>query len=640
MCRRATLWRGSLAIAAVLAVAAPASAQVRLVPGVPVLEWRHVGNSAIDLGLPSLATGPFLHVWYSADGSRLFAATTSGRVFATSDLDQWSLAKDQIPPPDSSVFARSLPEPRATVRDAGQGRLYAFGQQAWRSDDNGTSWTNLTAWKGESLVGSAISDLAVAPTDSDQVVIAAATGLWRSTDAGLSWSGLNEGLPGFAGRRFAAVPSGVHGFTVAAEGASTDLEWLPGERLAWRRAPSSLLVRQQQRNQWLSALLHTNITAAADAGDFSYAGAADGRLFASGDHWLSWRSFGGTEESGPVEAIYADGRDPQLALAVSGTRATATPGIRAVHVRRTVNGGAFWDDLTANLPDAPVHGIAADRATGTVYVASDAGLYYAVADLASAGPATPWISIGQGLPAAPVRDVRLDANGNQLYVLLDGYGVYATMAPHRFRSSQVVSAADLDVHPAAPGAVLTVLGARIATATAGDDQVPVLAVSDTKSQIQVPFDVQGSTLALSLDAPNGRLTHNMPLQPVAPAIFTDSDGTPMLIDADSGLLLDASTPARPGMRIQILATGLGRVTPDWSAGVAAPLTNPPHVRALVHAWLDREPVDVTAATLAGGYSGMYVVEIRLPSIVNAGSAELYIDADGHESNRVRIWIEP
>ena len=105
-------------------------------------------------------------------------------------------------------------------------------------------------------------------------------------------------------------------------------------------------------------------------------------------------------------------------------------------------------------------------------------------------------------------------------------------------------------------------------------------------------------------------------------------------------VLDASSPARPNARVQILATGLGRVTPDWPAGVAAPLSSPPRVNASVHVWLDRAPVDVTEAVLAAGYAGMYVVEMRLPSIVNAGPAELYIDADGHGSNRVRIWVEP
>ena len=36
----------------------------------------------------------------------------------------------------------------------------------------------------------------------------------------------------------------------------------------------------------------------------------------------------------------------------------------------------------------------------------------------------------------------------------------------------------------------------------------------------------------------------------------------------------------------------------------------------------------------------YLIEIELPGIVNYGPAELYIEADGRESNRVRIFIEP
>jgi uncharacterized protein (TIGR03437 family) len=56
--------------------------------------------------------------------------------------------------------------------------------------------------------------------------------------------------------------------------------------------------------------------------------------------------------------------------------------------------------------------------------------------------------------------------------------------------------------------------------------------------------------------------------------------------------------------------------------------------------LDRNPVDVTRAVLAPGYIGFYLIEIELPKIVNYGPAELYIEADGRESNRVRLYIEP
>jgi uncharacterized protein (TIGR03437 family) len=89
-----------------------------------------------------------------------------------------------------------------------------------------------------------------------------------------------------------------------------------------------------------------------------------------------------------------------------------------------------------------------------------------------------------------------------------------------------------------------------------------------------------------------------------------------------------------------MATGLGKVRPDWPTGLAAPLQNPPVVAAAVRAFLDGSPLAVTRAALAPGYIGFYIIEVQLPPIVNAGSSELYITADGQESNRVRMLLEP
>jgi len=132
----------------------------------------------------------------------------------------------------------------------------------------------------------------------------------------------------------------------------------------------------------------------------------------------------------------------------------------------------------------------------------------------------------------------------------------------------------------------------------------------------------------------------LPLAAAAPVIFVARDGSPMLLDADKGVMLDAMTAAHSGTRIQILATGLGRVTPEWPTGVPAPLDNPPLVAGNVHVYLDREPVEVTRAELAPGYVGFYLVEIAVPKISNYGPAELYLDVDGASSNRVRVYIEP
>jgi uncharacterized protein (TIGR03437 family) len=92
--------------------------------------------------------------------------------------------------------------------------------------------------------------------------------------------------------------------------------------------------------------------------------------------------------------------------------------------------------------------------------------------------------------------------------------------------------------------------------------------------------------------------------------------------------------------MQIWATGLGRVAPEWPTGMQAPLDNPPAVVAQVRAYLDGKPLQVTRATLLPGYIGFYLIEVQLPSIVNAGSSELYVAAESQESNRVQVWIEP
>lgn len=308
---------------------------------------------------------------------------------------------------------------------------------------------------------------------------------------------------------------------------------------------------------------------------------------------------------------------------------------------RTTNSGGFWDDLTSNLPAAPAHGVAAERGAGAVYVATDKGVYFASADLENAGPAAvTWTAISAGLPAAPATDVKLDANGYQLYAALDGYGVYATAAPHRLRTLRLVNAADFSARAAAPGSLISVVGGRVHSANAGTLTFPVLAASESESQIQVPFEASAANFSLALETGTGRFTLGLPVQAVSPAIFVNRDGSPMVLDGDSGLMLDGRNTARSGSRLQILATGLGKVRPDWPTGVAAPLENPPAVSASVKAYLDRVPVEVTRAALAPGYIGFYLIEVQLPALVNAGPAELYISADGQDSNRVRVVLEP
>jgi len=203
-----------------------------------------------------------------------------------------------------------------------------------------------------------------------------------------------------------------------------------------------------------------------------------------------------------------------------------------------------------------------------------------------------------------------------------------------------VSAADFVSRAAAPGSLVSVAGARITSGQAGNLSVAVLASTESESQIQIPFEARGSSISLAVSSGDRQMTlPSVQLETAAPAIFIARDGSPMLLDADSGVMLDAMTPARSRAHIQSLSTGLGRVTPDWPTGLAAPVDNPPRVAATVHAYLDRQPVEVTKAVLAP-YIGYYLIEIEIPKIVNYGPAELYLEVGNQTSNRVRVYIEP
>jgi len=319
----------------------------------------------------------------------------------------------------------------------------------------------------------------------------------------------------------------------------------------------------------------------------------------------------------------------------------ALGGPNVPHVLRTFNAGQFWDALDSNLPNAPAHAVTGERAAGAVYVATDRGVFWAQADLDNAGtPNVNWISLSDRLPAgAEATDVRLDAAGIQLYAAIEGYGVYATAAPHRQRNLRLVNAADFSTRAAAPGSLLSVIGGRVTAVRGGNLDYPVLAAADDASQIQVPFDAVGPNVTLALETGIGDVRLGMQVQPVSPAIFVGLDGTPILQDAETGLLLDARKAAHAGARLVVSATGLGKVTPAWPTGMAARVDNPPAVAATIRAFVNGAPVPVTRATLAGGFIGFYAIEVQLPGINNSGPAELYITADGVESNRVQFSIE-
>jgi len=582
--------------------------------------WKKVAGFTVNAGLAGPASGPVKSVWYSLSGSSLFVETSAGRIFETNDFEHWRLNSSDLMPDRSQaaaiVYTGKLPEPAARVQVAGD-RLYATGKaNIYALDDSGRTWLNLTGYNGRSIVGSGFASLAVSPSNPLEITAGNQFGVWRSVDGGLSWRGLNDDLPNLNVRKLL----GRRTATLA------DSSVIAFDSGVWTPVPGTdpeIALRAK-----LTAQSGLKVTAAGQNGGVIYLGTADGRLFASHDGG-SWRPEAARAATPAIDRIWVDADRPDSALAAAGAR-----------LLRTINGGTYWDDVTGNLPSAAIHGIAADRSAGVVYVASDRGVFTANISLNDAGAAgSDWKAVSRDLPAAPAWDVRLNSD-NTLTVALDGYGVFETQALHRSKTIRVVNGADMSDRPAAPGSLISILGANVRQGRSGTLPYPVLAANGQSSQLQVPFEAATGNYQIALEGATARWSVPLTVRDASPALFVDGEGAPLLLDSASGLVLDPNVAVHAGALVQILATGLGKVTPDWPSGVPAPLDSPPAVRGAISAYLDGTPVQVTRATLAPGYVGYYIVELQIPSILNRGASELRILMNGEESNRVKLYLEP
>ena len=652
--------------------------------------WTRVGSRGVSVGLAGVVGGPVSDVAFSLDGRVLYVRTGSGRVWASSDLGEtWE--RFQLAPGETSPFSGSrviTSDARAPSDDPGAlvvvhpfdwPYLFALGRDLHRSIDGGETWINLTQDGLGSIIGPWQVSIAFSPLDRDTIAVSNSVGVWKSADKGLTWVSLNENLPNFPGGRFLApaADGGVRliaaSFGEIATSPGAGMAWQPvsqAARGAWLDSFRTLPAEDQLRHSDSPLLLPSGVLAsfriwmngdtvsgdltvcgieecqnpgahfisafaqAGDEGGFYYVGTSDGLIWISEDQGETWRpAFEGLPRGdAAVSAIFGNPREPHAAIAVldagSGGR-----------VLRTTNGGVFWDDLTADLPPGALYAVAADPSTGALYVAGEAGVFYTVTDLRAPSPPTPWRSVAGNLPRAAVRDLALDTVTGQLYASVDAYGIYRARAPAVTDALRVLNAADLSLRAAAPGGLLTVLGGGLRAATVRGSSAPILLSDAYQAQIQVPFDAAGDRLSLSLQTPTGTTRIGYPLADVSPAVFVDR-GSPLVLDAGTGVLLGARHPAIAGSHILILATGLGKVKPDWPTGVPAPLEDPPATVQPVKAYLNGAPLRVISSTLAGGYIGTYMIEVELPSVLNAGTAELVLEVGGRTSNTVRIYTEP
>lgn len=147
-----------------------------------------------------------------------------------------------------------------------------------------------------------------------------------------------------------------------------------------------------------------------------YAGTDDGHLWISKDAGLTWNEITNGTPQRWITRVAIDPKNENIAYATySGLKwRDDTP-----HVFKTVNAGQSWQNISANLPQAPVNAFAIDPLkTSVLYLGSDVGAFV------STNGGISWSVLGEGLPIVPVYDMKIHPKEHFLIAGTHGRSAY------------------------------------------------------------------------------------------------------------------------------------------------------------------------------------------------------------------------
>jgi uncharacterized protein (TIGR03437 family) len=217
--------------------------------------------------------------------------------------------------------------------------------------------------------------------------------------------------------------------------------------------------------------------------------------------------------------------------------------------------------------------------------------------------------------------------------------------------SQIVNAADF-TQPVAPGGLISVMGNNMSPVNMATQEiplptalgescltvngiaVPMLFVSNSQINGQLPFNVDGSA-TMVLRTPGG-VSDNFyfTVSPAAPSIFRSGTAGPMtnlptVVRAVNNELVTPTNPVHPGDDLTIYATGLGRTSPPVDTGMPAPANPLPAAIIIPDVTLGGTSLNISYAGLAPGEVGVYQINATVPGKVPLGmDIPLVIDQAG------------
>jgi len=363
---------------------------------------------------------------------------------------------------------------------------YVGSIDIWRTTNGGaTSFTNITNGYGGGNVHVDQHNLDFNPLDSNKMICSNDGGVWKSNDRGTSWTNLNSSLTLTQFYRIASDPSNPSHILGGTQDNGTQrtlgtLNWTgafggDGAEVCFHAQNNSYILGESQNNgvqrstnggtSWTGATSGLSGTAAwvapltshPDSATIFYT--ARQQVFKTTTWGASWSAIS-SGTSGTIREMAISKSSPNVMYATSGstiykstnrgyTFANVTTvglpvrtitsvyvhpdssnvaiitfsGFGAGKIYKTTNTGASWFDISGNLPDSPANdGLIyyPGFATSAYLIGMDNGVYV------TTNYGSSWSELADGLPNTVAMHLDYNLSGNKLRIGTHGRGVYET----------------------------------------------------------------------------------------------------------------------------------------------------------------------------------------------------------------------
>jgi uncharacterized protein (TIGR03437 family) len=348
----------------------------------------------------------------------------------------------------------------------------------------------------------------------------------------------------------------------------------------------------------------------------------------------------------------------RLLAAVSDTL-LATPGLNRIEVQNPGAALSNASTLTVLAPDARITSLSpatVSAGSGAVTLAvngsgfrPDSYVEWGIRTLETTyvGPTLLRAVIPASLTATPTAGaIRVvNSNGNQSPAQV--FAVLPIPGAPYVPGSGVVNAAT-GFAPSAAGSLISIFGANLAdgegaadglplpttihgtTVRIGGRPVPLLFVSPTQINAQVPFETATGIATLEVETNGVRVSALFDVLPTAPGVFGDAKQHAVAVHQKDWSLNSAANPAVPGDWVVLYVTGQGALDHPVATGDAAP--SDPLARPLAETLVDigGSPAEVGFAGMAPGLVGVMQVNVRIPD-TPSGERWVYLRIGGQSA---------